>query len=425
MPVCFGMNTGPHLFSHEIGGAMPARAARERGRSEAKSEAARGRKSELDEGNETEGGDVPGLLFPDVDTNEAYVILKRRDDVDKTLVYHGRLSVEEATEERIATLFGGGAYIAQLRLKNENGKWVFGKQASFRIEGAYRKPSQLPGQVDVQDNPPTTVGVVGPSGEVTDARSVLETAVVSQLIDMMKTSKEIMSRPAIDWASVLAAATPIIVAFLSRKRESEISPAEIADQITKAVQSAVQSITAPAQPVNVISQLVEAFKAMQGMNEIVGGGRGSGDPLLDSIPQLAEVLATGMRQQREGLKPPALPAPSATQPGEVWQRVLQQHGATLVRFAAMRASPAWAAESAIVLMPPDIQEAMTVFLFREDVLPAIISVVPRLGNYQHWLAKFVNEARQQLADTMDGDGEEVGEGDESAPEGGEHGDSGE
>ena len=347
-----------------------------------------------------------GALFEETPP-DGRVSIFRRDETDKTWVYHGILAPEEATCERVSALFGGGVYQAQLKGRNEQGRIVIRGNCRFRLAGPYRPPvGMLPGtetevakmaQVE-QGKSPVVPAVTGPG---TDARSVLEAATVSNLLDMMRAQKEMLSRPQMDWAAILTAVTPILVPLLSR-REPVVNPAEIAEQITKAVQSAVTGMTAPQQPVNVIKQLAEAMDVLGTLRQ--DRDERDSDPMLGNLLRVAETLVQGAKGPAGTAVAPVPPGTSGHVPvpsGDVWRVVLERHGSRLVQFAAMRASPAWAAETALTLMPPDIREPMTDFLFREDVIQQIVAVVPRLASFPHWVQEFVQEARAQLTEDAD------------------------
>lgn len=365
------------------------------------------------------GNPLADSFFPDVQ-GDAYVILRRRDPTDNAMVFHGRLTLEQANEETVASLFGGGFYTAQLRVRSENGSWQYGAQKTFRVSGPYRAPTgPLPGakrdtEPEGDDKPEVGTGAVEQLRD-TDARSVLETAVVSQLIDMMRVSKEVLARPPMDWAGILAALTPILVPLLARKQEPQPSVADIADQVARAVQQAMAQVAAPSQPSSVIAQVVDAVRMLREAGHDLESGGSTGDPLMDAIPKLAEIFANAQKAGVQPPTPPAAPSVAVVPAGEVWQRVLQQQGNTLVRFAAMRASPEWAAETAVTLMPADIREPMTDFLSQENAADQVIGVVPRMGNYRRWLDAFIEEARRLLApddddvlpgDIVEGDGDD-------------------
>lgn len=328
-----------------------------------------------------------------------------RLDEDSHWSYHGKLLPTEATCERVAALFGGGRYRAHMRSRNDMGKPVIKAVTMFRVAGEYLPPKTLPGiQSEVRkiheeraaagrerEREPMPPNPYSMDMSGTDPRSILEAGLVSEVLSTMRTSKEMLTRPPMDWSAVIAAATPIIVAFLERQREPAVNPAEIAKQITDAVKEAVSGVTAPQQPVNVVKQVVEAMEALKAVGNHDEGDR---DPMFGNLASLAARLL----DQGQRTPAPAPAAPAAPVVGEVWQRVLAQHGPRLVQFAAMGASPVWAAETAITLMPPDIREPMTTFLFRDDVMNLLVGAVPRLASFSRWTQDFVFEARAILRD---------------------------
>lgn len=361
-----------------------------------------------DEGTREDVGaeEYPGTLFPGDWPSDSYVMVHRFDDVEKTKVYHGRLLVAEATEETLARLFGGGRYALLLKSRNAEGRPVYMKQVIVRLEGPYRRPSSLPGAEP--DAPVPSAGPVvvhGRSDAETNPASVLNTAIVSQLIDMMRLSKEVLSRPPVDLAGIITAVTPILVPLLTRRGPEPLSPADVGEQITRAVREAVQGIVAPAQPASVVSQVVEAVRALREAGEDMGIGesRSSGDPLMDAIPRLAEVLANATRRDVPAAVP-TVPGPASVA-GEPWQVILVQHGRRLVQFARMRASPEWAAETAVTLMPPDARESLTQFVMRPDAQAVMQTVVPELAAFPQWVGSFIEECRVLLGNEEEPVGE--------------------
>ena len=85
---------------------------------------------------------VVGNMFDEMH-EDAYVIVKRRDERTKEMVYLYRLDRDECTDEELQRLSGGGHYVCREKNPNSVGQFVWGRQRTIKIGGAPIEP-QLP-----------------------------------------------------------------------------------------------------------------------------------------------------------------------------------------------------------------------------------------------------------------------------------------
>lgn len=360
---------------------------------------------ESDSGESMEVGSDTPRLFDATGGSDSYVTLHRRDDLSKKMVFHGRLSVEEASEENVAKLFGGGYYRAQLREPDERGTPVIRRTREFQLPGRYRPPQNtLPGvdQPQAATASPATVQGGGQGGN--DSAALLNTAIVAQVIDLMKVSKEMASaRPA---APDL---TPLLIAQMNTQMkmfEAMMSRAPAGGDARTEVMALFKEFAemmkaiAPGTantPSDTLTQLVGAIKQLREVSDEFSPQEAKSDPLLDSIPKLTEVLASGMAQRNANPQPRRQVAGEPINPTlPIWQRVLLREKPRLLKFAESGTDPEFCAEMAIQFMPSNIRGAMLEFVRLPDFIQQAATVVPELQAYPDWANRFLLEARALL-----------------------------
>jgi hypothetical protein len=381
---------------------------------------------------------VEGSMFSDVEFGpEAYVRLYRVDDMDKTNVFHGRFSTQECKEELIAKLFGGGTYRALLHERMETGKIWIRARKEFKVPGRYRPPNALPGVDGVlgeAGNATPPAGAVVPSGmssgavpEGTSPGQLLNMAMVSTVIDLLKMSREVAA-PRNDNPMIALLQAQIkeqgdlLRAILTKAGETN-PRAEFREMLTlvKDIALPVPAGTVPPSgaPSSVIKEMVEGVRMLRDLSDDVNPQRAS-DPLTDSLPKLVGIVEEGMRRGRERAAGPparaALPAGSPPVPAfpegaPEWFKVLSANRKKLVDAIQAGLSAESVAEFALKRLPPALGPAMSEFFALADAGVKAQEAIPELVNYPRWTEDFVESARELLGL------EEGEEEDETIPEG--------
>lgn len=364
-------------------------------------------------------------MFEMTPAADSYVLLHRRDETTKRLIYHGRLSLDEASEEHVAKLYGGGYYRAQLRSPGESGAPVIVKTREFALPGPYRPPtSMLPGTqtVTAADAIPRA-GMMNSGG---DANAILSSALVTQVLDLMKASKEVALRPS----------GPDLMPLLIAQMQSQMKMMEImfmrpaagGDPRAEAmamfhdVMEMVKGLNPAAvatKPQDLLTDLVGAIKQLRDVADDVNPSRGS-DPLMDSLPKLTEIMAEGMRRGREEpnniqhARAVVSKTPTIDASVTGWRRVLLMQQPRLMQFASTGRDPEFCAEMAVQLMPAEIRGTMMEFVQLPDFIQQAAATAPVLAQYPDWAARFLTEARILLLGLDDEDGEDEGAGEDDA-----------
>lgn len=329
--------------------------------------------------------------------------------------------------------FGGGTYWAQLLVQDGTGKEGIKQQRKFLLSGAYRPPrGDLPG---IREPVSQSVGSMPMLPTGGDMASMLNATVMTTFIDLIKTMKEVSTRPA-------QAADPMMLELMRSQATVQTKVLELLltkdngakpdskKEILELMESMKNLIAPPlppppaADPNTVLTSVVNAIRQLREVSDEVGPDRGgSGDPFMDSIPKLAEVLLaeTNRRKQAAGIPVNLKPSPVepstvpevGTLPADtpVWRRVLLQQSKLLLTSAAAGRNPELIASMAIDFAPNNIKGVVTEFFNRpiEEVVAQIIQEIPGMGEFPQWLAEFVGHAQYELSpeeETEDADAAE-------------------
>lgn len=405
------------------------------------------------------GGENAVSLFDA--SGDARVRLFRRDDKTQKMTTHGFFP-PTVCEEDVAKAFGGGYYRAQLVMADPTSGLTKIKQSrDFQIPGAYRPPSKINGYEDVSENggsastPQSAVQSVAGVAGGDDLMSVLRAGIINTLLDMMKSNREIQQRPTTD---------PLLLEFLKQQSDAQRraeeaqreSHKQVVDMQLKMMDFIVKQSTNDKGPsrqelldeltkykelfggaagsngMENFKTLLETFREFRDAAEDVASPKGSGDPLMDSIPKLVEVVAEQhqMSKQRPQASqaPRQVPVPSTTTPTAevhklpdipVWRQLLRQQGARLLASAAAKHDPEVIAGTAVLFAPDHLKHSLREFFHRDEpeVVADILTEIPQLAEYREWLTEFVNNAQFRLFpeefDGEDGDETPEPEGDEA------------
>lgn len=372
---------------------------------------ARRNPEETQDENPEEAPEVPELFRPSRD--DSYVTLYRRDDNEKTWVYHGRLAASEASDEKVAELYGGGDFKLQLRERNDTGAFVIRQTRQIKLPGRYRPPDTLPNS----STRPATPAVVSGGDDSSRGQSpgeMLNMAMVAQLMDMMKSMSNRPTGPSVDWGVIVPAITgllsTVLTAMLSRPKESNEELALMGERLARLTEEVQRVRNGPAEAQsNAMGQVISAVKDILEVKDMLESPtRGKADPMDSMIASLPTLLATMTG------KPGAVPQPQqAAAPGPelpLWHRLLLSQKRAMLRSAMMGVNASFAAEVAVTYMPQELTGAMVEFVQRPDRADVAMQVIPELRSYERWVREFFDEgAKLLLAEDETDDTEVSGE----------------
>jgi hypothetical protein len=342
-------------------------------------------------------------LFSDVSRKEDdYVRVLRRDDAEKTLVFHGKLAPEETTSEKIAELFGGGYYKCIYFQRSETGAYVFTRARIIRLPGPYKPPTgQLPGVG--QPNPASSNGKpeVGTLPQGGSATETLNSALVASVLEMMKS----FSKPAppppppLPWGEILTAISPIVKGLLERKPEPQPDVMEIVKQVKELLPA-----SNPAAPVtNTVTDMIKGMKELLGLKDVLEGKEGPVDSetaMWTLGAKALDVLAArgGATQPETQPQQPGRTAPPQLPPDTpMWKRLLLSQKKQLLNAAGANIAPDTAAELALQFLPPTAQGVLAEFLALPDHVEIAMQTIPELRNFPHWTQDFFAEVVLQFS----------------------------
>lgn len=375
---------------------------------------------------EEAGGEDAASLFDA--SGDARVRIMRRDNTSQKMVTHGYFP-PTVKEEDVANAFGGGHYRAQLVIPDPaSGLAKVKAGRDFYIPGAYKPPAKITTFEDAGPNGPmsnpqtaaASVQLPVPTGG-DDLMAVLKAGIINTLLEMMKTTREAAKAPGTD---------PLLLEFLrqqaeDRKAATEMqfkmmefmlknsnqptgnSRAEVLDELAKFKE--VLGGTG-GNNMDTLKTMIETFREFRDAAEDVASPHGTGDPIMDSIPKLVEVVAEQHQLNKQARTPQAprqIPVPPSTTPQvntlpmpeiPVWKQVLRSQGKKLLASAIAGHDAEVIAGTAILFAPPHIKAALTEFFHRDEpeVMADILAEIPEMANHREWLSDFVNNAQFRL-----------------------------
>lgn len=373
---------------------------------------------------EEAGGENTASLFDG--SSDARVRVFRRDDRTQKMVTHGYFP-PSVSEEEIAAQFGGGHYRAQLVIPDPaSGLPKVKRSRDFDIPGAYRPPNKLNTFEDA--GPHGSANGSAPAGGVAqsnlpmvgggdDLMQVLKAGIINTLLEMMKSTKEMRGNGGPDpmlvelmrtQAATQSKMMEFMLTLATKDNGTGNERREIVAEMLqmKELFAAPASGAVPTNPMEMFNNMLDTFKSFRDAAADVAPQGGSGDPIMDSIPKLVEVVAEqhAMNKQQRAAHPPSssavtptvqtLPMPDVP----LWKQILRQQGARMVASAVAQHDPDIIAGTAILFAPPNVKAALTEFFHREEseVAADILVEVPAMAAHTEWLSEFVNAAQFRL-----------------------------
>lgn len=358
--------------------------------------------------------------FFDSRGDDSVVLMFRRHDTTKRLVYHGKLSPAEATEETVAATWGGGEYLAREKVRSPDGRMVFGRQRMVMVAGPYKEPTGLP---PAGASAQAAAPVAAPSDALSSAAAGvnmedIKMAGVLSLLQMTQQAAQAQVAAQAQMQQMLVATMDAqrqgmeaIVRSMSQRKEE---PRENPMEMMKAMAEMLRGINPT--PKSEVKELMEGMRSILDFrDELAPAKPSSGDTLMDSVPKMLDLVKEGFALKRQGAAPVAAPAtalPGATaepvQEGPMWQRLVLGQKRLLLRAAQENKDPEVAALMVVEFLPEGMRGALDEFIRREDVVDQVFAVVPELREYQRWTGAFLGAVRQQVVGDLDdaGDGGE-------------------
>jgi len=395
---------------------------------------------------EEAGGEGSNSLFDA--SHDARVRIFRRDERTQKMVTHGYMP-PTVSEEDVAERFGGGHYRAQLFLPDPaSGIPKVKRSRDFDVPGPYKPPSKI---LSMEEAGPNAVIAPQQNGAATatmptvpagnDLMEVLKAGIINTLFDMMKANREIHT-PTMDpmMVEVMKAQAAVQQEIIKQQAEMQKTivtlmtkegdtKKDVLGELAKMKELVAPPATAQGDPMAMFNTMLETFTRMRDVAEDINPSRrDGGDPIMDSIPKLVEVVAEQHqmnKQQRQiATRPVPGPAGGVAQmpvvqtippaqpegpPLAMWQQILRQQSARLMASAVAKHDPDVIAGTAILFAPPHVKEALALFFHREpiEVAADIQTEIPAIADHREWLDEFIACAQERLfPDEFTDEGEE-------------------
>ncbi|MCL6507655.1 MAG: hypothetical protein K6T59_11560, partial [Bryobacteraceae bacterium] len=219
--------------------------------------------------------DLRALNIPPDAARDAAVRVQWQDPASGRWMLHAYLDVGDASEVRIADLFGGGHYRCTLVVPDEAGRRVVRKSVFIRLPGPHRMPSGViqPKQWASGGPMPTTpeeqAAVVRAERDRMDRMSpneIINTAMVQQLLDLVRQRNE--SRASnVDWNIIVPAVTgllgTVLTALLERSRDGGLAAK------LEALDATLREMQRAGPTTHAVSDVARAVKELVGLREIL------------------------------------------------------------------------------------------------------------------------------------------------------------
>lgn len=355
-------------------------------------------------------------------SGDARIRVLRRDDKTQKFVSHGFLPVT-ASEEDVGAEWGGGRYRVQLIVPDGTGREVIKTQREFDLPGSYRPPvemsgvrPQIPGTKGVPVIPFPTPGIPA----VNDMASMLNATVMTTFMDLIKTMKEVSTRPAQSVDPMMlelirsqgVMQTEILKLLLQKDGNKGDSKKEFLDLMTsfKEIIGSPQVVN-PSDPSKVLEGIVSAIRQLRDVSDDLSPEKGgTGDPLVDSLPKLTEILFEEQQMRKRQMLPagqkPSQQPPQQQQHKEnppqeaipIWRRIVKAQGPQLLMSAKTGKDPELIANIAVSFASDEVKGVLKEFFRQpaEEAAAQIISEEPGLAEFPGWMYQFVEQVQFRL-----------------------------
>lgn len=368
-------------------------------------------------GESADSDGLPSNLFDGAGRDQR-VRLYREDDLTKRMIFHGALAVDEATEEKVAELFGGGKFRAQLMVRNPDGIEVVQRSQDFRMPGPYIPVTgRLPG---IGPAPSTVVPASVPvsASGLTAGISIneaLDQVRLQQVLDIVKRGQEVAAPSAVPWDKIFDIGLRLVETFTTARRSSETDMGQQLERIREEMRRPQPG------PVSAgIGDAVKAIRELIDVRDVITGagndGEGNEKNMMWRVAEKAlEALTTAQRGSGPAAPPSRIPGKtdvsqlsplpqSSTVP--LWQQMLAHYRPQLLETIQRGVPAEFAADIAMQYMDPNVQGVVKEFVQRPDAPALAATVIPELQEFAVWNAKFWAAIREAM---VEGEEEEGGE----------------
>jgi hypothetical protein len=371
-----------------------------------------------------EEASVTGTVFDHMN-DDAYVMVWRRSETSKRMVYMGRLAPSEATEEVIQKALGGGFYQCREKEPAADGSMVFGRSRTFELGGPRKPNGTLEGVGETPQSPAAAAALQANTPGATDnTQSVLNAATLSVFMDLVKATKDVKSsgpdplaylKPIMDMQTRIV---ELLMNMMTANKQGD-SKKDMLDMM-----ASMKDLLSPAQPINsgnpheVVKNILETIRDVREAADDLGPARGESTDPMAILGKLAEVIVEEQQRKHGGKRAAVRAAPGATTrvapvlttTGEeakavtegaevpMWRRVLRKEGPKLIAQAQAGRDPEAIAVLALEFAPSNIRGVLTEFFTQETeaVVKAMLEELPALAEFPQWLTDFVLSAQERL-----------------------------
>jgi len=374
------------------------------------------------------------LFFPredwERDWRDPRVRVLRQDESTQKWALHGTLAWDEAGQDKVTELFGGGRWLVQLIGADERGVSGIRKSQVHRLPGRYKPPTSVPNTATTAaaGQPAQRVGVIGDGGDGSVSPSqALNVALVDSVIGLMKAMKETPTRtPAMDWGPILASTMPVLTAIVTKIMDGPKRDDTLLHQLQAMQDEIVKMRDRPGPAANAITdalagieRIVKVSSSIRDMSATPEGETSIWGAL---GKEALSLLANAQRNQQQGqsvtrqdpavgmIAPPS-PTPTGGAPTmPLWQQLLLSQRTRLLDAASRGLDPELVADFAVQFLPEQHVGVMTEFLQRPDATTVLQQVIPELTNFPTWCEKLITAMRAGMfgADDAGGEGEVTG-----------------
>lgn len=346
-----------------------------------------------------------GNIFDDMQ-EDSYVIVKRRDERTKDMVYLYRLDREECTDEEIQRLSGGGYYVCREKELNSVGQFVWGAQRTIKIAGPPREPTE-PESVKkhAAAGVSPAAAAVAPPGERPSTQSILDGGLLQLFSAQAEVSKQgsemmqllmtkMMTERKTEWAPVLVALVPLVKSFIERPAEERPDPLAMVTAVAAIVKDNITPASDLKSQLEVMNDFMDLKTSMQPEPQ---------DPLsslASVVPKIVEIMANDQKAGRKSTSEnvtarlggdtttgtPATPQPATGAP--VIQQMLVKFKPRLMQWASAGKDPDVQAAVLLELVPPQYHGHIRELLGNDNADEQVFAMVPELRNFKTWAEEF-------------------------------------
>lgn len=323
------------------------------------------------------------LMFSEA-KGEDRIRVQRADDYTKKDILHGYLIPDEATEAKLAEIWGGGRYSCCHIASNETGSRVVKDRKIYTVLGAYKRPAEILGLASAPVPAPVAPGIVdvvglqrAGAGLTMSPNEALSNVLLSQVLDVVKTTRE----GKMDWAAIIPGVLGVVEAYMARPKDEGILTAlrDLGDRMT-----AIQQ-----RPAVAAGSLEEGLKHLALLKEAMRNDPETDkepvDPVVGMVKPLLELLQH--QQAVKGSEPAPKQIPSGQEivaPLPLWQQMLLRYRGTILQFARRGVEPDFTADTILRLLDSDLEGVLAEFVQRPDAAQIAAQVLPELQSFPTW-----------------------------------------